>query len=142
MHIAYTPEQEELRRELRAYFAGLMTSEVREALSGGEDDYGSGQAYRSVVRRLGQDGWLAMGWPAEHGGRGGTTLDQLIFTDEAAIARVPVIIVPVDSPGAVLAGRIGRAHRAALILTFGGGTNEVQRDIIAAAGLGLPLSRR
>jgi 3-oxocholest-4-en-26-oyl-CoA dehydrogenase alpha subunit len=46
------------------------------------------------------------------------------------------------SAGAVLAGRIERAHRAALILTFGGGTNEVQRDIIAAAALGLPLSRR
>jgi hypothetical protein len=46
------------------------------------------------------------------------------------------------SAGAVLAGRIERAHRSALILTFGGGTNEVQRDIIAAAALGLPLSRR
>jgi alkylation response protein AidB-like acyl-CoA dehydrogenase len=46
------------------------------------------------------------------------------------------------SPGEVLAGRIERAHRAALILTFGGGTNEVQRDIIAAAGLGLPALRR
>jgi alkylation response protein AidB-like acyl-CoA dehydrogenase len=33
-------------------------------------------------------------------------------------------------------------HRSALILTFGGGTNEVQRDIVAAAGLGLPISRR
>ena len=42
------------------------------------------------------------------------------------------------SPGEVLAGRIERMHRAALILTFGGGTNEIQRDIIAAAALGLP----
>ena len=50
--------------------------------------------------------------------------------------------VRAGSPGEVLAGRIERAHRAALILTFGGGTNEVQRDIIAAAGLGLPFSRR
>jgi len=50
--------------------------------------------------------------------------------------------VRAGSPGEVLAGRIERAHRAALILTFGGGTNEVQRDIIAAAALGLPLSRR
>ena len=33
MRIAYTPEQEELRRELRAYFAGLMTPEVRAALA-------------------------------------------------------------------------------------------------------------
>jgi len=46
------------------------------------------------------------------------------------------------SPGAVLRGRLERAHRAALILTFGGGTNEVQRDIIAAAGLGLPAAKR
>jgi 3-oxocholest-4-en-26-oyl-CoA dehydrogenase alpha subunit len=50
--------------------------------------------------------------------------------------------VRAGSPGAVLAGRIERAHRGALILTFGGGTNEIQRDIIAAAGLGLPFNRR
>ena len=42
------------------------------------------------------------------------------------------------SPGAVLRGRVERMHRAALVLTFGGGTNEIQRDIIAAAGLGCP----
>jgi alkylation response protein AidB-like acyl-CoA dehydrogenase len=54
----------------------------------------------------------------------------------------PAAVVRSGSPGEVLAGRIERAHRAALILTFGGGTNEVQRDIIAAAGLGLPFSRR
>ena len=47
-----------------------------------------------------------------------------------------------DGPGAILAGQIERMHRSALILTFGGGTNEVQRDIIAAAGLGLPVARR
>jgi alkylation response protein AidB-like acyl-CoA dehydrogenase len=42
------------------------------------------------------------------------------------------------SPGAVLRGRIERTYRSVLILTFGGGTNEVQRDIIAMAGLGMP----
>ncbi len=42
------------------------------------------------------------------------------------------------SPGAVLAGRLERMYRSALILTFGGGTNEVQRDIIAMAGLQMP----
>jgi alkylation response protein AidB-like acyl-CoA dehydrogenase len=50
--------------------------------------------------------------------------------------------VRTGSPGAVLAGRIEHTQRSALILTFGGGTNEVQRDIIGAAALGLPLSRR
>lgn len=43
-----------------------------------------------------------------------------------------------DSPGAVMQGRIESAYRNGLILTFGGGTNEVQRDIIAMAGLGQP----
>ena len=51
-------------------------------------------------------------------------------------------LVPAGSPGAALAGRIERVHRSALILTFGGGTNEVQRDIIATAGLGLPAPAR
>jgi len=43
-----------------------------------------------------------------------------------------------DSRGAVLKGQVDKSYRNALILTFGGGTNEVQRDIIAMAGLGLP----
>jgi len=43
-----------------------------------------------------------------------------------------------DSPGAVLAGRIERSFQGALILTFGGGVNEVQRDLIALFGAGLP----
>jgi len=51
-------------------------------------------------------------------------------------------LVRSGSPGDVLAGRIERMHRAALILTFGGGTNEVQRDIIATTALGLPAARR
>jgi alkylation response protein AidB-like acyl-CoA dehydrogenase len=43
-----------------------------------------------------------------------------------------------DSPGAVLRGRVDSSYRNSLILTFGGGTNEVQRDIIAMAGLQMP----
>lgn len=53
----------------------------------------------------------------------------------------PAALVRDGSPGTLLAGRIERMHRAALILTFGGGTNEVQRDIIAAGALGLPIRR-
>jgi len=45
------------------------------------------------------------------------------------------------SPGAALRGRVERMYRTTLILTFGGGTNEVQREIIAAAGLQMPRGR-
>ncbi|MFC7528468.1 acyl-CoA dehydrogenase family protein [Actinoplanes sp. GCM10030250] len=53
----------------------------------------------------------------------------------------PAALIRDDSPGSLLSGRIERMHRAALILTFGGGTNEVQRDIIAAGALNLPVRR-
>ena len=39
------------------------------------------------------------------------------------------------SPGALLHGRVERLGRSAQINTFGGGVNEVQREIVAAAGL-------
>ncbi len=53
----------------------------------------------------------------------------------------PAATLKHGSPGAVLRGRLERMYRPTLILTFGGGTNEVQRDIIAMAGLGLPRGR-
>ena len=46
------------------------------------------------------------------------------------------------SPGAVLAGRLESYQRGLLILTFGGGTNEIQRDLIAMFGLRMPRSLR
>lgn len=50
-------------------------------------------------------------------------------------------MLQVGSPGAALAGRLERFYRMSLVLTFGGGCNEVQRDMISMAGLGLPRSR-
>src|SRR5690349_12815187 len=98
MHIAYTPEQEALRRELRAYFAGLMTPERRDALTSG-GDYGDGDVYKEVVRQMGADGWLALGWPREYGGQARPMLDQLIFTDEAAVAGAPVPFLTINTVG-------------------------------------------
>ncbi len=115
MHLAYTPEQERLRQQLREYFAGLMTPEARHSLAAGGGDYGDGQAYRSVVRQLGRDGWLALGWPAEYGGRGGSVLDQLIFTDEAAVAGVPVPFLTINTVGPTIM-RFGTGEQKARYL--------------------------
>src|SRR5215475_12522060 len=99
MDLTYTPEQERLRQQLRAYFTGLMTPDVRAALTVPEGEYGNGEAYRQIVRQLGRDGWLALSWPPEYGGRGGSVLDQLIFTDEAAVAGVPVPFLTINTVG-------------------------------------------
>jgi len=45
------------------------------------------------------------------------------------------------SPEAILRGRVERAYRGTLILTFGGGTNEIQRDLISVFGLGMQVRR-
>jgi 3-oxocholest-4-en-26-oyl-CoA dehydrogenase alpha subunit len=99
MHIAYTPEQERLRSRLREYFAALMTAERRAGLARSGGDYGDGSAYKEIIRQLGRDGWLALSWPAEYGGQDGSMLDQLIFTDEAAIAGVPVPFLTINTVG-------------------------------------------
>jgi 3-oxocholest-4-en-26-oyl-CoA dehydrogenase alpha subunit len=99
MQISYTPEQEQLRQELREYFAGLMTPERRASLAHNDGEYGDGAAYKDVVRQLGHDGWLAIGWPSEYGGQNRSMLDQLIFTDEAAIAGVPVPFLTINTVG-------------------------------------------
>jgi 3-oxocholest-4-en-26-oyl-CoA dehydrogenase alpha subunit len=113
MHLSYAPEQERLRSELRSYFAALMTPERRAGLEGG--DYGDGEAYRDVVRQLGRDGWLALSWPAEYGGRDATMMDQLIFTDEAAAAGVPVPFLTINTVGPTIM-RYGTAEQKALYL--------------------------
>ncbi|MFJ2665464.1 acyl-CoA dehydrogenase family protein [Nocardia fluminea] len=97
MRVAYTPQQEELRAELREYFAKLMTPERRAALSMTTGEYGSGNVYRDVVREMGRDGWLTLSWPKEYGGQDRTTMDQLIFVEEAAIAGAPVPFLTLNS---------------------------------------------
>jgi alkylation response protein AidB-like acyl-CoA dehydrogenase len=47
-----------------------------------------------------------------------------------------------DAPGAVLRSRLERLYRSLTILTFGGGTNEIQRDLISVFGLGMPMAKR
>jgi alkylation response protein AidB-like acyl-CoA dehydrogenase len=85
MRIALTEEQDALREQVRQYFAELMTPERREALTGA---FEVGDAYRDVIRQLGKDGWLGIGWPTEYGGQNRSMIEQLIFTDEAETAGV------------------------------------------------------
>jgi alkylation response protein AidB-like acyl-CoA dehydrogenase len=97
MRIGYTPEQEELRRELRAYFTKLMTPERAEALASNDGEMGRGNVYRETVAQMGRDGWLTLSWPEEYGGQARTPMEGLIFNDEAAIANVPVPFLTINS---------------------------------------------
>jgi 3-oxocholest-4-en-26-oyl-CoA dehydrogenase alpha subunit len=96
MFLEYTPEQQALRKELREYFAQLLTPEVRVEL--GEPGEGS-PLFHALVRRMGSDGWLGIGWPKEYGGQGRPATDQFIFFDEVQRAGAPFPFVTLNTVG-------------------------------------------
>ena len=98
MFLDLTPEQLALRGELRAYFAELISADEREAMLIERH----GTVYREIVRRMGRDGWLGVGWPAEFGGRGLGQVEQQIFVSEAARADVPLPSVTLQTVGPTL----------------------------------------
>ena len=98
MYLDLTPDQLSLRDELRAYFAGLMSPAERAALLTERH----GTVYRDVVRRMGRDGWLGVGWPVGYGGRGFGQVEQQIFANEAARADVPLPAVTLQTVGPTL----------------------------------------
>jgi 3-oxocholest-4-en-26-oyl-CoA dehydrogenase alpha subunit len=102
MYITYTQEQEDLRRELRKYFAGLMTPEIQDRLASGGGEFGGGSLYKDLVARMGADGWLGIGWPEEYGGQARSMMDQLIFSDEASIAGAPIPVLTINTVGPTL----------------------------------------
>jgi alkylation response protein AidB-like acyl-CoA dehydrogenase len=99
MRIALTPEQERLQAELREYFDDLVTPERRSALSSSIGEFGEIEVYKEVIRQLGKDGWLGIGWPEEYGGQNRSMIEQLIFTDAAAVAGVPVPYLTLNTVG-------------------------------------------
>jgi 3-oxocholest-4-en-26-oyl-CoA dehydrogenase alpha subunit len=99
MDLRETPAQLQLRKELRAYFAGLLSEEDRRRV--GEDGVG-GERFRDVVRMLGRDGWLGIGWPTEYGGQGRSIEEQYVFFDEVQRAGLPFPFVTVNTVGPTL----------------------------------------
>jgi len=93
-----TDTQRALRDELRGYFAGLLSPADRAAMLTERH----GEVYREVVRRMGRDGWLGVGWPEEYGGRGFGEVEQQVFVNEAARADVPLPYVTLQTVGPTL----------------------------------------
>ncbi|MFM9369061.1 acyl-CoA dehydrogenase family protein [Streptomyces sp. Da 82-17] len=92
MHLAPTERQERLRAELRAYFRQVL----------GERPPVDGPGQREVLRRIGADGMLGLGWPVEYGGQGRGADEQFVFFDEAYRAGAPVSMVTLNTVGPTL----------------------------------------
>ncbi|MFJ7207763.1 acyl-CoA dehydrogenase family protein [Streptomyces sp. NPDC098789] len=92
MHLAPTEDQLRLRAELRDYFQNVMPE--------GAPQDPAGQ--RALLRRIGADGLLGLGWPVEYGGQGRGPDEQFVFFDEAYRAGAPVSMVTLNTVGPTL----------------------------------------
>ncbi|WP_193611510.1 acyl-CoA dehydrogenase family protein [Nocardioides lijunqiniae] len=99
MHVALNADQIRLREELREYFAELVTPERRAGLASATGEFGDSTVYKEVIRQVGADGWLGIGWPQEYGGQARSMVEQLIFTDAAAVAGVPIPYLTLNTVG-------------------------------------------
>ncbi|MDT4943103.1 MAG: 3-oxo-4-pregnene-20-carboxyl-CoA dehydrogenase beta subunit [Pseudonocardiales bacterium] len=98
MYLELTAEQAALQQTLRDYFAAVVTADEADAMLVTRH----GDTYRHVVKRMGDDGWLGVGWPAEYGGHGFGQLEQQIFVNEASRRDVPLPYVTLQTVGPVL----------------------------------------
>ncbi|MET8134838.1 MULTISPECIES: acyl-CoA dehydrogenase family protein [unclassified Streptomyces] len=94
MHLAPTERQQRLRAELRTYFRELMPD--------GPPPADDPARQRALLRRIGADGLLGLGWPVAYGGQGRGADEQFVFFDEAYRAGAPVSMVTLNTVGPTL----------------------------------------
>jgi hypothetical protein len=107
MHVDHTPEQKALRSRLRDYFAERISPDVRARLRSEE----GGALQRRLIRQMGADGWLGVGWPVEWGGQGRTGVEQQIWFEEARRAGAPLPFVTLNTVGPALIARGSEAQK-------------------------------
>jgi 3-oxocholest-4-en-26-oyl-CoA dehydrogenase alpha subunit len=107
MHLEFSAEQRSLQGQLREYFAALVAEVEGSDLAE--------PAYTHYIRRMGEDGWLGLGWPVEYGGQARGPIDQMIFVEESHWAGVPLPLLTLNSVGPTLMA-LGTAEQKRRIL--------------------------
>lgn len=102
MKIEFTPEQDALRQELRAYFNELMTDELRDEVSETVGE-GGGPLFWQAMETLGRDGKIGLGWSKDLGGSGLSDMEQYIFVEEVMRSGFPFPFLTTESVGPLLA---------------------------------------
>jgi alkylation response protein AidB-like acyl-CoA dehydrogenase len=97
--LTLTPEQLQLQNTLRRYFEALITDEIRREIGFFPH---SGATAKRLIKQLGDDGWLGIGWPVEFGGQGRPATDEFIFLREAHRAGAPLPPHAIDNVGPLI----------------------------------------
>jgi alkylation response protein AidB-like acyl-CoA dehydrogenase len=90
MDLAFTPEEQQFREDIRAWVGANLPTEiahkVHNALHLTRGDM------QSWARILGKKGWLGHGWPKEFGGPGWNSVQKHLFEEECALAGAPRVV--------------------------------------------------
>lgn len=82
MDLRWTPEDEEFRQEIRSYLEANVPKDVP------EEDFPTRREWQA---KLAKDRWVAIHWPEEYGGRGASLIQTVIYNEEYARARAPLL---------------------------------------------------
>ncbi len=117
MNIRFSDEDEAFRREIAGWLRDKLVGEFAElrGRGGPGDDNALLDERRAWERKLGEAGWTCVGWPREHGGRGASLTQQVIFYEEYARAA---------GPGRL--GHIGEGLIGPSLIAFGSGAQKAR----------------
>ncbi len=103
-NLELSDSQRALKSELREWFAGLSAEFGHPADPGAVDGAWDrhGPSYERLIKRMGADGWMGVGWPKEYGGHGLGEVEQTIFANEAQYHDVHLPAVTLQTVGPTL----------------------------------------
>ena len=93
-----TAEERAFKQEARAYLTGLVSDDDRDEMRSDRH----GPAYHRIIKQMGADGWMGVGWPKEYGGQGRGAIEQQVFVNEASRADVHLPSVTLQTVGPTL----------------------------------------
>ena len=86
MRLTFTAEHDRFREDVRAFLARTLTPEFWKR----HEEHGGGASSPEFSRAAARDGWLAIAWPEEYGGRGLSYVEQMIYMEEMTLAGAPI----------------------------------------------------
>lgn len=91
MKLAFSPENDQFREEVADWLADNLKDEFEPLRyrGGPGDEHMFLEERKAWERRMAEGGWVGLGWPEEHGGRGCSIAEQVIFHEEYARAGGP-----------------------------------------------------
>jgi len=110
MKLSFSEQDEQFRAEVADWLAANLCGEFEQIRfrGGPGDEHSFVEERKAWERKLHEGGWTGLGWPKEHGGRGASIEQQVIFNEEYARA---------GGPGRM--GHIGETLTGPTLIAFG-----------------------